>query len=155
MTDKKLFNSKLTLSSKLNEMLNIAEEKYDKKVTTFIQLLAFTGMRLLELHNLKFSDFNEAGNIILIGKCGKREIVLIEQAKIAVALLKRDYPNNVYLFQSPNIDNGAIPLSPHYLSNVFRKIADINKSSIKVTSFRKSLVTNLMTNDLNESKFFI
>jgi hypothetical protein len=43
MVDKKIFNSELIFSVKLNEMLVVAEEKYDKKVSTFIKLSALLG----------------------------------------------------------------------------------------------------------------
>ncbi|MFQ3312862.1 MAG: integrase [Colwellia sp.] len=101
MVDKKILNSELILSVKLNEMLVVAEEKYDKKVSTFIKLLAFSGMRVAELNNLKFSDFNEVGNIIFLsGVNGKREIVLTQQIIDAVTLLKKSYPHCIYLFIS-------------------------------------------------------
>jgi integrase len=155
MVNKKIFNSELIFSVKLNEMLVVAEEKYDKKVSTFIKLLAFTGMRVAELNNLKFSDFNEVGNIIFIsGVNGKREVVLTQQIIGAVTLLKKSYPHCIYLFQSPNEDKGVIPLSPRYLSGVFRKIVDISKSPIKISSFRQLYVTALVKHELSTNDYF-
>jgi integrase len=155
MVDKKIFNSELIFSVKLNEMLVVAEEKYDKKVSTFIKLSAFTGMRVAELNNLKFSDFNEVGNIIFIsGVNGKREVVLTQQIIGAVTLLKKSYPHCIYLFQSPNEDKGVIPLSLRYLSGVFRKIVDISKSPIKISSFRQLYVTALVKHELSTNDYF-
>jgi integrase len=117
-------------------------------------------MRVAELNNLKFSDFNEVGNIIFIsGVNGKREVVLTQQIIGAVTLLKKSYPHCIYLFQSPNEDKGVIPLSPRYLSprylsGVFRKIVDISKSPIKISSFRQLYVTALVKHELSTNDYF-